>query len=104
MQSVIRSGYARTLNAIINAELRGEVDETLTRRLHDLVLDAEALAMLAGSGHVAEQDTVIAALQGRGRDLGLLPQRQTNNAVRPGERARCRNRHRLTSWMGHPVF
>ena len=75
----MRPGTAKTLDAIINAALRGELNETRARRLHDLGPEAVALAMLAVSKHIAEQrgrlaeqhtrlseqDTVIATLQGQ---------------------------------------
>jgi transposase len=60
----MRPGTAKTLDAIINAALRGQLDETRARRLHDLGPEAVALAMLAASKHIAEQDAVIATLQG----------------------------------------
>ena len=72
MQSAMRPGTARTLEAIVNAALRGKLDETCARRLHDLGPEAVALAMLAASKHIAEQDvrlseqdTVIVTLQAR---------------------------------------
>ncbi len=54
MPSRIRPGKARTLNPIINAALRAELDETHARRLHDLGPEAVALAMLAAGKHIAE--------------------------------------------------
>ncbi len=66
----MRPGTAKTLDAIINAALRGELDETRAQRLHDLGPEAVALAMLAVSKRIAEQnarlserETVIATLQ-----------------------------------------
>lgn len=65
MQSVRRPGKAKTLNAIINAALRGQLDETRARPFHDLGPEAVALAMLAAGRHIAEQDTVIATPHGK---------------------------------------
>ena len=45
----MKPGTAKTLDAIINVALRGELDETHARRLHDLGPEAVALAMLAAS-------------------------------------------------------
>ena len=59
----MRPGTAKTLDAIINAALRGELDETHARRLHDLGPEAVALALLAASQRIAEQDARIADLQ-----------------------------------------
>ncbi len=45
---------AKTLDAIIHAALRGELDETRARQLHVLGPEAVALAMLAASRRIAE--------------------------------------------------
>jgi hypothetical protein len=50
----MRPGTAKTLDAIINAALCGELNETHARRLHDLGPEAVALAMLATSKRIAE--------------------------------------------------
>ena len=51
------------LQAIINAALRGQLDETRARRLHDLGPEAVALAMLSASKRIAEQEARLAELQ-----------------------------------------
>ena len=50
----MQPGTAKTLDAIIHAALRGELNETRARRLHDLGPEAVALAMLAASKRIAE--------------------------------------------------
>ena len=50
-------GAATVLRTIIDAALRGRLDEALVRQLHELGPEAVALAMLSTSKHIAEQDT-----------------------------------------------
>ena len=50
----MRPGTAKRLDAIIDAALRGQLDDTHARRLHDLGPEAVALAMLAASQRIAE--------------------------------------------------
>ncbi len=54
MQWLMRSGTAKTLDGIIHAAQRGELDESTARQLHALGVEAVALAMLAVSRHIAE--------------------------------------------------
>ena len=51
------------LQAIINAALRGQLDETRARQLHDLGPEAVALAMLSASKRIAKQEARLAELQ-----------------------------------------
>jgi len=112
----MKPGTAKTVDAIIHAALRGELDETHARRLHDLGPEAAALAIpslrsrtrLAASKHIAEQDTVIATLQrqretqqpsplegGGGYGIGLKP----GSPCRIG--SRCLRRKET---LAHPVW
>jgi len=50
----MRPGTAKTVEAIIDAALRGELDETRARQLHALGPEAVALALLATSKRIAE--------------------------------------------------
>ena len=50
----MRPGTAKRLDAIIDAALRGQLDDAHARRLHDLGPEAVALAMLAASQRIAE--------------------------------------------------
>ena len=84
----MRPGTAKTLDAIINAALRGQLHQTHARQLHDLGPEAVALAMLAASRHIAEQDarlseqdSVIAALQRQGQTQQSSP--STPSGMKP---------------------
>ena len=57
-------GTAKTLEVILQATLRGELDETRARQLHALGPEAVLVAMLAASQRIAEQEARIAELQG----------------------------------------
>ena len=50
----MRPGTAKRLDAIIDAALRGQLDDAHARRLHDLGPEAVALALLATSQRIAE--------------------------------------------------
>jgi len=54
----------RATNDLIQAALRGALTEAQARRLYGLGPEAVALVLLSASKHIAEQDAVIAALQG----------------------------------------
>ncbi len=62
----MQPGTAKTLRGIIDAALRGQLDEVLARTLHGLGPEAVALAILSMSRHIAEQDTGLAKLEGGG--------------------------------------
>jgi len=57
-------GNAKTLRAIIDAALRGQLDEALAHKLHELGPEAVALAMLATCRRIVEQDAQLAQLAG----------------------------------------
>jgi hypothetical protein len=59
----MQPGTAKTLDVIIQATLRGELDETRARRLHALGPEAVLLAMLAASQRIAELQGVSQAQQ-----------------------------------------
>ncbi len=68
----MRPGKANTSDALIDAAVRGELDETQARRLYKLGPEIVVLALLAAAKRIAEQDkrlseqgTVIATLQGQ---------------------------------------
>ncbi len=84
----MRPRTATKLDAIVNAALRGPLDETHARRLHDLGPEAVTLAMLAVSKHIAdqdarlsEQDSAIAALQRQGETQRPSP--STPSGMKP---------------------
>ena len=80
----MRRGTAKTLEVIINAALRGKLDERRARRLHDLGPEAVALALLAVSKRVAEQDARIPNLS-PGRVAGTSDSRSDPGAVLGGQ-------------------
>ncbi len=49
----MKSGTAKTLRAIIDAALRGQLDKALAHKLHQLGPEAVALAMLSMSQHTS---------------------------------------------------
>ncbi len=53
----MQPGTTKELRAIIDAALRGQLDEVLARKLHALGPEAVALAMLATSRHIAELES-----------------------------------------------
>ena len=77
----MRPGTARTVDAIIDAALRGELDETRARQLHALGPEAVALALLATSKRIAEQGAHIAELQGKSQ--GQQPSPSTPSGMVP---------------------
>jgi len=70
----MRPGTAKTVEAIIDAALRGELDETRARQLHALGPEAVALALLATSKRITE-------LQGESQ--GQLPSPSTPSGMVP---------------------
>ena len=69
----MRPWKSTTLDAIIDAALCGELDEPRARQLHALGSEAVALAMLAISRRVAEQNAHIAELQGQSGGQAASP-------------------------------
>ena len=70
-----------TLDAIIHAALRSELDETLARQLLALGSEAVALAMLAVSRRIAQQDARLAKVVNR--TLGQWPAPSTPSGMVP---------------------
>ena len=56
---------AKTLKAIIDATLHGQLDEALAQKLHELGPEAVALAMLSTSRRIAEQNAELARLESK---------------------------------------
>ncbi len=77
----MRPGTAKTVEAIIDAALRGELDETRARQLHALGPEAVALALLATSKRIIEQGARIAELQGKSQ--GQQPSPSTPSGMVP---------------------
>ena len=77
----MRPGTAKTVEAIIDAALRGELDETRARQLHALGPEAVALALLATSKRITEQGARIAELQGESQ--GQPPSPSTPSGMVP---------------------
>ena len=69
------------VEAIVDAALRGELDETRARHLYALGPEAVALALLATSKRIAEQGTRIAELQGESQ--GQQPSPSTPSGMVP---------------------
>ena len=61
----MKPGTAKTLREIIEAALRGQLDETLAHKLHKLGPEAVALATLSMSRHIAEQDAELTRLESK---------------------------------------
>ena len=55
---------ARELKGIIDAALRGQLDEALARKLHELGREAVTLASLAMSRRIGEQGVALTRLEG----------------------------------------
>ena len=53
----MKPGTAKTLKAIIDAALRGQLDEALAHKLHELGPEAVALAMLSTCRRIAELES-----------------------------------------------
>jgi hypothetical protein len=107
--AAMKPGMAKTLNAIIDAALRGDLDETHARRLHPLGPEAVALAMLAASKHIAEQearlseqDTVIAALQRRNETPQPSPSTPSGMVPIHTKLNTPKRRKKLGAKNGHP--
>jgi len=77
----MQPGTAKKLDAIIQATLGGQLDETGARRLHALGPEAVLLAMLAASQRIAEQEARIAELQGASQAEQLSP--STPSGMKP---------------------
>ncbi len=70
----MRPGTAKRLDAIIDAALRGELDDAHARRLHSLGPEAVALALLAASQRIAELE---------GQSSGQQPSPSTPSGMVP---------------------
>ena len=77
----MRPGTAKALDGIIDAALRGELDEARARQLHALGPEAVALALLATSKRIIEQGARIAELQGDSQ--GQQPSPSTPSGMVP---------------------
>jgi hypothetical protein len=73
MSSHVKPRTAKTLRGIIEAALRGELDEALARKLHKLGPEAVALATLSMCRRIAEQDAELARLESRGGNAPSSP-------------------------------
>ena len=98
----MRPGTAKTLDAIINAALCGELDKTRARGLHDLEPEAVALALLGVSKHIAEQEARIAEPQGQSegqQPSPLTPSGMVPVYAKPNAPRRCK---KPGAGKGHP--
>jgi transposase len=73
MSSHVKPRTAKTLRGIIEAALRGELDEALARKLHKLGPEAVALATLSMCRRIAEQDAELARLESKGGNAPSSP-------------------------------
>jgi transposase len=97
----MQPGKATTLDAIIEAALCGELDEPRARQLHSLGPEAVALAMLAVSKRVVEQNARIAELQGPSGSAppspstpsGMVPVYEKPSTKKRRKRPGARNGH-----------
>jgi hypothetical protein len=62
----MKPGTAKAFQTIIDAALRGQLDEALARKLHEFGPEAVALAMLSVSKRIAEQDARLTQLESQG--------------------------------------
>jgi hypothetical protein len=98
----MRPGTAKELKAIIDAALRGQLDEALAHKLHALGPEAVALATLALTRHIAEQDAELTRLEGKGSDAKLSPSTPSGMVpiyTKPNKRQR---RKKPGARNGHP--
>ena len=88
---------ARELKGIIDAALRGQLDEALARKLHELGPEAVTLASLAMSRRIGEQGAPLARLEGSNGSTspstpsGMVPiytkaNKSTRRRKKPGAR------------------
>ena len=105
----MRPGTAKTVEAIIDAALRGELDETRARQLHALGPEAVALALLATSKRITEQGARIAEQDARITELqGQSPAQQPSPSTPSGmvpiytKPNTPKRRKKLGAKKGHP--
>jgi transposase len=98
----MRPGTAKELQAIIDAALRGQLDETLAHKLHALGPEAVAFATLAMSRHIADQGAELARLDGKGNSAHSSPSTPSGMVpiyTKPNKRQR---RKKPGARDGHP--
>ena len=98
----MRPGKSTTLDAIIDAALCGELDEPRARQLHALGSEAVALAMLAISRRVAEQNARIAELQGQSGGQAASPSTPSGMVPVYEKPSAKRRRKKPGAQDGHP--
>ena len=82
----MKPGTATTLRAIIDAALRGQLDEALAHKLHELGPEAVALAMLATCRRIAELESK----DGNGKPSPSTPSGMVPVYAKPNTRKRCK--------------
>ena len=98
----MRPGTARAVEAIIDAALRGELDETRARQLHALGAEAVALALLATSKRIIEQGARIAELQGESQGQQASPSTPSGMVPIYTKSNTPKRRKKLGAKKGHP--
>lgn len=85
MQESMQPGTAKTLRVIVDAALRGELDEAGARRLHALGPEAVVLALLAASRRIAQlQGQTTGSTPSPSTPSGMIPvHTKPNNRKRP---------------------
>jgi transposase len=97
----MQPGTAKALKVIIEAALRGRLDNALARKLHELGPEAVALAMLSTSKHIGEQNARLAQLADQGvkarhspsTPSGMVPVYAKPNASKRRKRPGARPGH-----------
>src|SRR6266404_6014644 len=86
---------------LIEAALRGELDERRARRLAELGAEVVALALLAASQRIAEQDARIAELMSRSAGGGRSPSTPSGMIPPYAKPASSRRRRKPGAKKGH---
>jgi transposase len=90
----MKPGTAKTLKAIIDAALRGQLDEALAHKLHELGPEAVALAMLAACRRIAELESKAGiAPASPSTPSGMVPVYTKPNAPKRRKKPGARNGH-----------
>ena len=90
---------AKTLREIIDAAMRGDLDETLAHKLHALGREAVALAALSMCRRIAEQDAELVRLENKGgtpspsTPSGMVPVYAKPNVSKRRKKPGAKNGH-----------
>jgi transposase len=95
MQERMQPGTAKTLQVIIDAALRGELDEAAARRLHALGSEAVMLALLAASQRIAQlQAQTTGSTPSPSTPSGMIPVYKKPNTRKRHKKPGAKKGHR----------